>query len=119
VARWQVPTRAEKLPTLDAATHTVQLRAELPAGLQGVAPGLFARLWLPMADGREPSVWVPSAAIVRRAELTAVYVRHADGRALLRQVRLGRSDGDRTEVLAGVAAGESVLTEPQAAARLH
>jgi membrane fusion protein, multidrug efflux system len=119
VARWQVPTRAEKLPTLDAATHTVQLRAELPAGLQGVAPGLFARLWLPMAGGRAPSVWVPSAAIVRRAELTAVYVQGADGRALLRQVRLGRSEGDRIEVLAGVAAGELVLTEPQAAARMH
>ena len=110
-------TRVEKLPTLDAATHTVQVRADLPAGLQGVAPGGFARLWLPVAAGREPGVWVPMAAVLRRAELTALYVQGADGKPLLRQVRLGRSDGERIEVLAGVAAGERVLTDPQAAAR--
>ncbi|MDP1690406.1 MAG: efflux RND transporter periplasmic adaptor subunit [Burkholderiaceae bacterium] len=116
-ARWPAPTRAEKLPTLDAATHTVQVRVGLPAGLQGVAPGLFARLWLPVAAGREPSLWVPTAAIVRRAELTALYVQSAEGKPLLRQVRLGRSDGERIEVLTGVMAGERVLTDPQAAAR--
>ena len=38
------------LPTVDAATHTVTLRADLPAGLAGVAPGMFARLWLPLPD---------------------------------------------------------------------
>jgi RND family efflux transporter MFP subunit len=116
-ARWPVPTRAEKLPTLDAATHTVQVRADLPPGLQGVAPGLFARLWLPVASGRTPNLWVPSRAVVRRAELAAVYVQGAEGRPLLRQVRLGRTDGDRIEVLAGVMPGERVLSDPQAAAR--
>ena len=115
--RWPVATRAEKLPTLDAATHTVQVRAELPAGLDGVAPGLFARLWLPVAAGREPSLWVAVTSIVRRAEMTGVYVLDGQGRALLRQVRLGRSDGDKVEILAGLKAGEPVVTEPQAAAR--
>jgi hypothetical protein len=117
--RWPVPTRVEKLPTLDPETHTVLVRADLPAGLQGVSPGSFARLWLPVAAGREPSLWVPKAAIVRRAELTALYVQSAEGRPLLRQVRLGRSDGERVEVLAGVMPGERVLTDPQAAARLR
>ena len=111
------PVRAEKLPTLDAATHTVQVRAELPAGLEGVAPGLFARLWLPVAAGREPSLWVAASTIVRRAEMTGVYVLNGQGRALLRQVRLGRSDGDKVEILSGLKAGEPVVTEPQAAAR--
>lgn len=115
--RWPVPTRAEKLPTLDAATHTVQVRADLPAGLQGVVPGQFARLWLPVAVGRETSPWVSVKSIVRRAELTAVYVRSAEGRPLLRQVRLGRSDGDQIEVLAGLMPGEQVVSDPQAAAR--
>ena len=41
-------TRVQLLPTIDAATHTVQLRAELPAGITGVVPGMFARLWLPL-----------------------------------------------------------------------
>ncbi len=53
-----------------------------------------------------------------RAELTGVYVLGDDGRALLRQVRLGRAQGDTVEVLAGVSAGERVVLDPQAAARL-
>jgi RND family efflux transporter MFP subunit len=116
--RWPAPTRVEKLPTLDAATHTVQLRADLPAGLEGVAPGQFARLWLPLPTGRDDaSLWVPVQAVVRRAELTGLYVLDTSGRPLLRQVRLGRSDGERVEVLSGLAAGEHVATDPQAAAR--
>lgn len=117
--RWPAPRRAEKLPTLDPATHTVLVRAELPAGLAGVAPGQFARLWLPVAAGREPSLWVAASAIVRRAEMTGLYVQAANGRALLRQVRLGRSEGDKVEVLAGLTAGERVITDAQMAARQH
>jgi len=41
----------------------------------------------------------------------------AKGMALLRQVRLGRGDGDSIEVLSGVSAGERVALDPQAAAR--
>jgi multidrug efflux system membrane fusion protein len=115
--RWPTPTRVEMLPTSDPATHTVQLRAELPAGIEGAAPGQFARLWLPQPAGRDASVWVPAQAVVRRAELTALYVLDANGRPLLRQVRLGRSDGDRIEVLSGLAVGERIATEPQVAAR--
>ena len=47
--QWLTPSRMQLLPTVDAATHTVQLRADLPAGLTGVTPGMFARLWLPAA----------------------------------------------------------------------
>jgi len=115
--RWPAPTHVEKLPTLDAATHTVQIRADLPASLEGAAPGQFARLWLPLASGREPSLWVPAQAVVRRAEMTGLYVLDAAGQPLLRQVRLGRSDGERVEVLSGLASGERVATDPQAAAR--
>ena len=115
--QWLVPTAVQRLPSADAATHTVPWRADLPA-TEGVAPGQFARLWLPAANGRAASPWVPLRAVVRRAELTAVYVQSTDGRALLRQVRLGRSDGERIEVLSGLAAGERVIADPQAAARL-
>jgi multidrug efflux system membrane fusion protein len=117
-ARLQTPRRVEVLPTADAATHTLTVRAELAPGLAGVLPGQFARLWLPgEAASGAGGVWVPSAAVVRRAEMTGVYVLDAQGRALLRQVRLGRRQGDEVELLAGVAVGERVATDPQAAAR--
>jgi multidrug efflux system membrane fusion protein len=115
--RWQV------LPALDAATHTVQVRLDLPAGT-AAAPGMFARVWLPGATGTgtgqgadAPRLAVPARAVVRRAELTGVYVIAPDGRPLLRQVRLGPASGDQVEVLSGLAAGERVALDPQAAAR--
>lgn len=118
--QWVTPVRMQLLPTIDAATHTVQLRVDLPAGLDGVAPGMFARLWLPMAEGgATPSLSVPLSAIVRRAELTGLYVLNAEGRPLLRQVRLGRVDGDKVEVLSGLMPGERVALDPQAAARFR
>jgi multidrug efflux pump subunit AcrA (membrane-fusion protein) len=79
---------------------------------------MFARAWLPVAGSTTTRLFVPARAVVPRAELTGVYVLGADGRALLRQVRLGRPRGDTVEVLSGVAAGERVVLDPQAAARL-
>ncbi|HUG25259.1 efflux RND transporter periplasmic adaptor subunit [Piscinibacter sp.] len=113
------PTAVQLLPTVDPATHTLELRLNLPGGLSGAAPGMFARAWLSIADGAGTRLYVPARAVVRRAELNAVYVVGGDGRALLRQVRLGRVQGDTVEVLAGVSAGERVALDPQAVARLY
>lgn len=115
--QWPQATHLQVLPTIDAATHTVQVRADLPGTVQGAVPGMFARLWLPVADAAEPAkrVTVPVSAIVRRAEMTGLYVQDASGRPLLRQVRLGRVEGDRVEVLSGVAPGEAVVLDPRSA----
>jgi len=112
-ARWQL------LPTVDPATHTLELRLELPPALAGVTPGMFARAWLPLATAGERRVYVPQQAVLRRSELNAVYVVGQDGRPLLRQVRLGRADADRIEILSGLEPGERVALDPQLAARLH
>nr|WP_245751498.1 efflux RND transporter periplasmic adaptor subunit [Giesbergeria anulus] len=122
-AQWPQPLRVQVLPTVDAATHTVQIRADLPAGLLGVVPGQFARLWLPRAgstaaaSARPGPVSVPLKAVVRRAEMTGVYVQGEGGQPRLRQVRLGRTTGDQVEVLSGLTAGENVMTDPAAASR--
>ncbi len=112
---------AALLPLVDAATHSAQIRFKLPT-LTGVVPGMFARVWLPAVGGAAGSterLFVPSAAVVRRAELTAVYLVDAQGRPALRQVRLGRVQGERVEVLSGVRAGDKVATDPQAAAQVR
>lgn len=117
--QWPRATRVQVLPTVDAATHTVQVRAELGAGPDGVAPGMFARLWLPVTGSATAgkTVTVPLKAVVRRAEMTGVYVQGEGGKPLLRQVRLGRVEGERVEVLSGVAPGEQVVVDPQSALR--
>lgn len=115
---WIVPTKVTLLPTADPNTHSLQVRLDLPTGTRDAAPGMFARVWLPVqtatGSGR---LFVPAKAIVRRAEMTGVYVVDAKGKAALRQVRLGRATEDSIEVLAGLSAGENVATNPQAAAK--
>jgi membrane fusion protein, multidrug efflux system len=117
------PVRVQLLPTVDAASHTLELRMDLPAGTNA-APGMFARAWLQGpgtggADAGEARLFVPSQALLRRSELAAVYVIGRDGKPLLRQVRPGRSDGSQVEILSGVAAGERIALDPQAAARVR
>jgi len=114
--QWVKPLRVTALPAADSATHTVQVRFDLPA-TPGLVPGMFARAWIPSQGANDARVYVPSKAVVRRAELTALYVINSEGRALLRQVRLGRAAGDRVEVLSGLNAGERVALDPQAAGR--
>jgi RND family efflux transporter MFP subunit len=112
------PVRWQLLPAVNPATHTLELRLDLPAGVAAV-PGMFARAWLPGSAAGSPRLSVPVQAVVRRAELTGIYVIGADGVPLLRQVRLGRASGDQVEVLAGVSANERVALDPQAAARMR
>lgn len=118
------PTQVQVLPVVDAATHTVQVRLGLPAGLKGVTPGLFARIWLPTgpssgAIAQGEHFYVPASAVVRRSEMTGLYVVNPEGLAVLRQVRLGSTKGDLVEILSGVSKGEKVAVDPQAATRVR
>ena len=118
------PTQVQVLPVVDAATHTAQVRLGLPASLKGVAPGMFARIWLPMGPGngaiaKVEHLYVPASAVVRRSEMTGLYVVNPEGLALLRQVRLGGTKGERVEVLSGVSPGDKVVLDPQTAARVR
>lgn len=116
------PARVQLLPTVDAASHTLELRMDLPAGFD-VAPGMFARAWVPNMGAVERNgttrLFVPSKALVRRSEFSAVYVISAKGKPLLRQVRPGRIAGNQIEILSGVSAGERIAVDPQAAAKIR
>lgn len=102
------------LPAADAATHTVQVRLNLPsdaASLQDVLPGMAARVHFVL--GRAVKLTVPASAVVRRGEVAGLYVRDGQGRLSLRQLRLGQAVGDgEVEVLAGLSAGETIVLDP-------
>jgi RND family efflux transporter MFP subunit len=115
--QWVAPARVTLLPTADPGTHTVQIRLDLPGTAEYLTPGSFARVWLPVQGAATPRLYVPAKAVVRRAEMTGVYVLDPNGRSVLRQVRLGRAVDDTVEILSGVTAGERVAVDPQAAAR--
>ncbi len=109
--RWVDARSVTVLPTADARTHTVRVRVSLPQDGAGAVPGLFARVHF--LTGRAKKLLVPGQAVLRRGEVSAVYVLDAQGGTHLRQVRLGEPVADGSvEVLAGVAAGERVALEP-------
>ena len=98
------------LPTADAATHVSQVRVNLPAGVEGAIPGMFARVHFVI--GRASKMTVPQSAVVHRGEVAAVYVQSEQGALSLRQLRLGDPLGDdEIEVLAGLNAGERVVLD--------
>ena len=99
-------------PVADEATNTFHVRAELPAASATLYPGTFVKIGFVV--GETERLLLPASAIVRRSELTAIYV-VGDDTVALRQIRAGRRYGDRVEVLAGLDAGEAVAVDPVAA----
>jgi hypothetical protein len=55
---------------------------------------------------------VAASAIVRRGQLTSVFVAGGDNRARLRLVTTGIAVDDRVEITAGLDAGETVVLAP-------
>jgi RND family efflux transporter MFP subunit len=108
--KWVDATSVNILPTADASTHVSQVRVGLPA-VPEATPGMFARVHFIIGQGDK--LTVPARAVLRRGEVTAVYILNADNRLSLRQLRLGEVVGQgEIEVLAGLAAGEKVVTDP-------
>jgi RND family efflux transporter MFP subunit len=111
LGRWVDVKQMTIVPAADPRTHTTRIRLELPAEVRGVYPGVYARAHFVI--GKAPRLLAPRAAVLRRSEVTAVYVVDGQGRARLRQVRLGSAgDENSVEVLAGLKPGERVALEP-------
>jgi RND family efflux transporter MFP subunit len=110
LGHWVEATAVTVLPTADASTHVSQVRVGLPA-VPEATPGMFARVHFVV--GQVEKLTVPAAAVLRRGEVAAVYVQLPDGRLSLRQLRLGEAVGQgEIEVLAGLVAGDKVVTDP-------
>ena len=116
---WITPSATSVIPSSDPVSQTTEWRLELPAAQSaGLVPGMQVRVKFsaPAAANRS-LLAVPEQAIVRRGELTAVYVKNGDVFAL-RAVRLGQKLGaDGTEVLAGLKAGDVVALDTVRAAQ--
>jgi RND family efflux transporter MFP subunit len=95
----------------DPASHTFRVRLDLKGDDLRLFPGMFVKA--AFGIGKRPVLVVPASAIVRRSEVTAVYVLSAAGTVSMRAIRQGRSLADgNTIVLAGLLEGELVATDP-------
>lgn len=102
----QLPgTVGEVLSATDPRSRSFQIKIELAADAR-LAAGLFARAR--PAGAERMTLLAPASAIVTRGQLTAVYV--VEDKVLrYRLVKLGRVFGDRVEILAGLAEGETLV----------
>ena len=110
-AQWVAPSSRSVMPAADPVSQTIEWRLELPtAAVRGVVPGQQVRVRF--VGGQAQRVVVPAAAVLRRGELTAVYVATPTGFAL-KAVRLGADHGSAgIEVLAGLGPDDRVALDP-------
>jgi RND family efflux transporter MFP subunit len=110
-AKWIRPSASSTVPTADAVSQTIEWRLELPTeAANALLPGQQVRVRF--TGGQAERSVVPASAILRRGELTAVYVASPKG-FLLKAVRLGPDHGaEGVEVLAGLSAGDRVALDP-------
>ena len=101
-------------PYADPQTHSFTVRVALPEENFGLYPGMTVKVLFEI--GNAERLLVPIHALVSRSEFSGIYVVR-DKTVSLRQLRLGHRYGDEVEVLAGLEVGESIATDPAAAAR--
>ena len=109
--RWVKPAAKSTVPSADPVSQTVEWRLELTAeSAKALLPGQQVRVRF--AGAQVSRLLAPVGSVLRRGELTAVYVVSGKGFAL-RTVRLGASHGAQgVEILAGLAEGERIALDP-------
>ena len=96
-------------PSIDANTHRLLVRAEVENFDRALKPGMFANFSIITG---EPSTApaVPQEAIVYEGDRARVWVAGDKDTLALREIQTGRTSDGVVEVLAGLAAGERVVT---------
>ncbi|MBU3735612.1 MAG: efflux RND transporter periplasmic adaptor subunit [Methylobacterium sp.] len=109
LGKWIESRSVTVLPAADSRTHVSQVRIALPADAAGLYPGMFARAHF--STGQTRKMLVPASAVVRRSEVTGIYVVQGE-KIQFRQLRIGRETPAGLEVLAGLRAGETIALDP-------
>ncbi len=91
--------------------HAFLVKIDLPPN-PALRSGMFGRARF--GGGTRQILTVPATAVVRRGQLTSVFVVDKDNRARLRLVQVANTVGSRAEIAAGLDAGERVVVEPGA-----
>ena len=104
--RWVAPSAQQGVGAADPVSQTLTWKMDVPAAqaLQ-LLPGQSTRVRF--VGGQAQRTVLPQSAVLRRGELTGVYLASGQG-FVLRAVRLGSVHGEQVEVLAGLQPGDAV-----------
>jgi Cu(I)/Ag(I) efflux system membrane fusion protein len=100
------------LPLANLDSRTLRLRVVLDNPQGRLRPGMSARVsWRQPASAQ--TLLVPSTAVIRSGRRNLVMLAEGEGRYRPQEIRIGREQGDRTEVLEGLDEGQQVVVSGQ------
>ena len=97
---------------VDTTTGTIQLMALFPNADHRLWPGQFSNVVLNLGSQQDVLV-IPSQAVQTGQQGDYVFVVKPDMTADVRQIKVGTSVNNQTEVLEGLSAGEAVVIDGQ------
>ena len=95
---------------IDQTTGTIKLRAQFSNDNRGLYPNQFVNIRL-LLDTHKDVTTMSTAGIQRGVPGTFVYLINADNTVSVRPVQLGVTDGERVEVISGLAPGERIVID--------
>lgn len=99
-------------PELNAATRTLKVRVKFSNEDLRLKPNMFAKLKL-LSQTQTISLQVPREAVIRAGNFDRVVLAKGDGQYQSVRVTLGRESAGYVEIMAGLAAGDKVVTSAQ------
>jgi membrane fusion protein (multidrug efflux system) len=98
-------------PVVDEQTRTILMRARIPNKANKLKPGMFVRVAVTLAN-RPNAIIVPEQAIWPQGQDNFVF-RVVDGKAALTKIQIGNRQPGRVEIIQGLNATDTVVTEGQ------
>jgi len=95
---------------IDPTTGTIKMRAQFSNEAKNLYPNQFVNIRL-LVDTHKDVTVMPVAGIQRGVPGTFVYLVNSDSTVSVRKVVLGVTDGDRVEVVSGLAPGDRIVVD--------
>ncbi len=94
---------------VDPATRMLHVRVVLANANGRIKPGLFGAIRLLRSSAQ--GILVPSGAVIREGDSSYIFVSSGNGRYARRDVKLGRSIDGMLEIVSGLNAGDTIVSE--------
>ena len=99
-------------PVLDATNRTLRVRLRFDNPGEKLKPNMYARVSI-FGRLRPSALTIPRQALIRGADRDRVVVALGEGRFNVHEVLTGMESGEWVEIVAGIEAGDQVVTSAQ------
>lgn len=106
-------SRSARAVDRESGSLLVELQAENPQGI--LLPGAYAQVSFTLSTAQ--SIKVPGSAILYRDETPSVATIDSNNLVTLKPVQIGRDEGNRVEIVAGITVDDRVIVTPPDAIR--